>query len=316
MNKIKLSLFTVALSLTGTVQAAECDRSCLINTVDNYFKAMVAHDPTKIKVTPHAVFVENVEKKKLGEGLWKTISALPNDYRIYVPDPTSQQVGFFGLIEDAGKPALIALRLKLAEGKISEAEHLIANNLAPDNLKNLQKARPAFTTSVPEIKRNSRDKLIEIAYTYYDAVNKNDGNLTPFAQDCVRHENGAQTTGNSVEAQNILPGMSSEMAVLGTLGCGTQLSANTMGFIDAIDNRRVEIADVETGLVFGLSHFRHSMNQLNIKVKGMPGVESFTLPAMPAFDLPAAHIYKISEGKQHEIEAMGITAPYLSASGW
>ena len=34
------------------------------------------------------------------------------------------------------------------------------------------------------------------------------------------------------------------------------------------------------------------------------------------FDLPAAHVYKITNGQIHEIEAMGFTAPYMSPTGW
>ena len=35
-----------------------------------------------------------------------------------------------------------------------------------------------------------------------------------------------------------------------------------------------------------------------------------------AVDLPAAHVFKISEGKMHQIEAMGFRADYLSPTGW
>jgi hypothetical protein len=35
-----------------------------------------------------------------------------------------------------------------------------------------------------------------------------------------------------------------------------------------------------------------------------------------AFDLEAAHIFKISGGKIHEIEAMGFTLPLYSKNGW
>jgi hypothetical protein len=34
------------------------------------------------------------------------------------------------------------------------------------------------------------------------------------------------------------------------------------------------------------------------------------------FDLEAAHIYKIFDGKMHEIEAMGFTLPLYSKNGW
>ncbi len=35
------------------------------------------------------------------------------------------------------------------------------------------------------------------------------------------------------------------------------------------------------------------------------------------FDMPAAHIFKIgADHKVHEIEAVGITVPYKSPTGW
>jgi len=33
-------------------------------------------------------------------------------------------------------------------------------------------------------------------------------------------------------------------------------------------------------------------------------------------DLQAAHIFKISGGRIHEIEAMGYMLPYMSRTGW
>ena len=47
----------------------------------------------------------------------------------------------------------------------------------------------------------------------------------------------------------------------------------------------------------------------------MPGLETWEV-GFDAFDLPAAHIYKISGGQIHEVEAMGFRAPYNSPTGW
>ena len=52
-----------------------------------------------------------------------------------------------------------------------------------------------------------------------------------------------------------------------------------------------------------------------IKVYGVPGMESRSLK-FGAFDLPAAHIYKIYNGKIHEIEAVGYMTEYMSPTGW
>ncbi|MDR3722598.1 MAG: hypothetical protein P4L00_13450 [Candidatus Acidoferrales bacterium] len=37
---------------------------------------------------------------------------------------------------------------------------------------------------------------------------------------------------------------------------------------------------------------------------------------LKAFDLPAAHIFKIRSGKIHEVEAIGTMMPYNSKTGW
>ena len=102
--------------------------------------------------------------------------------------------------------------------------------------------------------------------------------------------------------------------------CRGQLSTNTFQYIDRIENRRVFAADPQTGLVMGLSHFRHPMDNLPYKVKTMDGTEVERTRKdinFAPFDLPAAHIFKIGpDGLMHEIEAMGFTAPYNSPTGW
>jgi hypothetical protein len=47
-----------------------------------------------------------------------------------------------------------------------------------------------------------------------------------------------------------------------------------MSYIKAIEPRRVDIADPETGLVFGLSQFRHPMKEKTLKIVGVPGVDT------------------------------------------
>lgn len=286
-----------------------CDRACLNALVDTYLAAVVAHDPSLVKLAPGAKLVENLTPTKPGEGLWKTASALPTTFRIYVPDPVSGQVGFMGVMQEAGKPVQLALRLKVQQGRITEMEHLIARNLGERSLGNLQTPRPGLLAPLPAAQRSTREQLLSIGASYYDALDDNDGNKAPFAEDCVRHENGMQTSTNSAPAT---PGA---MGTLGALGCAAQISTGTFTYIDTIDHRRVEIADVETGLVFGLSHFHHSMKQKFVAIKGVPGVEKMDLN-INAFDLPAAHIYKVSGGKIHEIEAMGFTTGHNSKTGW
>jgi hypothetical protein len=285
-----------------------CDRACLKGLVDSYLAALVAHDPSRIPIAPDVKFVENTVPLHPGDGLWKTASALPTTFKIYVPDPVAQQVGFIGVMQESDKTVELGLRLKVRKGRIVEAEHLVARQLRDTSLPNLQVPRPGLLAVVPPAERSSREELLKIGATYYDALVNSDGHAAPFADDCLRRENGMQTTGNPPPAT---PGR----GTMGAMGCAAQLDTRVMSYIKRIEPRRVEIADVETGLVFGLSQFRHPMDEKTLKIVGVPGVDSVDMSFKP-FDLPAAHIFKVSGGKIHEIEALGFTMPYNSKTGW
>jgi len=127
---------------------------------------------------------------------------------------------------------------------------------------------------------------------YYSALTSADSNNAPFADDCVRHESGGQSTGNP-------PPATPSLDTLESLGCAAQLKTHTMDYITRIEPVRVTIADPEMGLVFGLSHFRQPMKEKSKKIVGVPGVTVRPLPYKP-FDLRAAHIFKVYGGQIHE----------------
>jgi hypothetical protein len=313
MNRLARTLQTMLLfaALQGLAHAAKdssCNRACLEAQVDSYLAALVAHDPARVPLATDAKFVENTVPLRPGEGFWKTATAVPTTFKIYVPDPVAQQVGFIGMMQEGDKPVELGLRLKFRNGKIVEAEHLVARQLRDTSLPNLRTPRPGLLATVPPAQRSSREELLKIGASYYDALVNSDGSAAPFADDCLRRENGMQTTGNPPPAT---PGR----GTMGAMGCAAQLDTRVMSYIKRIEPRRVWIADVETGLVFGLSQFRHPMEEKSLKIVGVPGVESVDMPFKP-FDLPAAHIFKVRSGKIHEIEALGFTMPYNSKTGW
>jgi hypothetical protein len=309
------ALLIAAVALCPALGSAEnlinCKtRSCYDRLVDDYLAALVAHDPARIAFAPDARFVENIKATRIGDGLWKTATSVPATFRIYVPDPVAGQVGFMGVLQESGKPILLGLRLQVFEGHVIQAEHVIARDLSPESLANLQTARPIFARATPEGMRMPRYDIKGIAYSYYDALDFNDGDLAPMARDCERHENGRESSGSRapVTAKTPKPNYSA-------MDCTRQFSTGMMGYIDNIDNIRVLAVDPVTGLAFGLSHFHHSMKNHVFPIKGVAGVTQREVNNQP-FDLPAAHIFKISGGKIHQIEAMGFLAPYNSSSGW
>ncbi|MDE3109029.1 MAG: hypothetical protein KGL02_03710 [Acidobacteriota bacterium] len=289
---------------------AHCNDVCLTGAVNSYLAALVAHDPAQVPLSAHVEFVENTKNLKPGEGLWKTASAPPASFKIYVPDAVSEQVGFLGVMQSEGKPIMLGLRLKIRAGEIVAAEHLIASNLREASLKNLQETPKPFLTDVPASQRNSRADMIRIASMYYPALSHADANNAPFASDCVRHENGLQTVANPKPAK-----VTSAMSLLGSYSCEAQIKSGTFNYITRIEPVRVMIADPTTGLVFGLSQFRQPMKTNVYKLNGVPGYPTTTINVKP-FDLPAAHVFKVYGGKIHQIEAMGFTMPYDSKTGW
>jgi hypothetical protein len=293
-----------------------CDRECLNALADSYLAALAAHDPHKVPLAPDVKIIENAQRIKPGEGLWKSTTAGPTEFKIVVPDPYSQEVGGMAMMQSDGKPAQVGFRLKLVNGKIAEAEHMVAVPREA-SLANLQKLRVGIPMEVPYEYRDSRGRLVHIAKSYYDALDNNNGNLAPFAPDCERRENGMRTapsggvaTGPAIPGAPVRP-----PSLLGMQDCTSQINSGTFQYITVIDDRRVEVADEQTGLALGFSHFHHAMTQKEFKIVNDPGREVMKMDFKP-FDLPAMHIFKIWGGQIHEIEAMGFTAPYNSPTGW
>src|SRR5215470_7895862 len=288
-----LTMLVAAFALTTAsrtgAQGAACDRACLLNTADAYLAALVAHDPSKAPMAHNAKFTEQSKALKVGEeGLWKSALAGPTTFKIPVPDPVSGQIGVILMMKaaaaafpagpargnapapDPNAPADIqlALRLKVVDRKITEAEHVIARISAPSQLNALKAPRPAFMRDVPKADRNARAILFVIANAYYDALVLGDGELAPFADDCGRRENGMHTAGagRPADAPPPPPGFGGVPT-----DCAGQLTSRAMSYIDSIDLRRVTIADEEHGLAFGLTMFRQAMERKTITILNKDG---------------------------------------------
>jgi hypothetical protein len=319
---------------SARAQGAACDKACLTSAADAYLAALVAHDASKASMAPNAKFTEQTNVLKVGaEGLWKSAISVSPTFKIAVPDPVSHQIGVLVMMKADGKafpappprgggpapdpkaPADIqlALRLKVVDKKITEAEHLIARISAASQLNALKTPRPAFFKPVPDAQRNKRNILLLIGNAYYDALTQNNGELAPFADDCGRRENGMHTAGVGRPSDAAPP-----PAGFGDTpnDCAGQLTSRAMSYITSIDLRRVTIADEERGLVFGLTMFRHPMEQKTLTILNKDGSTSERPMNFNPFDLEAAHIFKIYGDKIHEIEAMGFTLPLYSKNGW
>src|SRR5499426_3642260 len=261
---VAIAISAVLLTASAaSAQGAACDKACLLSTADAYLAALVAHNASKAPMAPNAKFTEQTKVLKVGdEGLWKSAISVSTTYKIPEPDPMSQQIGMLVMMKAAssafpagpprgGGPApdpnapadiQLALRLKVVDRKVTEAEHIIARIVAPSQLNALKTPRAAFSQTVPPAQRNKRNILLLIGNAYYDALTQNNGELAPFAADCGRRENGMHTAG--VGRPSDAPPPPSGTGDLPN-DCAGQLTSRAMSYIDSIDLRRVTIADEE-----------------------------------------------------------------------
>ena len=110
------------------------------------------------------------------------------EYKFYVCDPQSSQVGFVGVVKEHDKPVILALRLKVVSKKITEAESIVVHTVNEKNLVNLQTAPPALSEKLPAADRISRQELIRISNLYFDAIEKSDGIIVRWDEECYRVE--------------------------------------------------------------------------------------------------------------------------------
>jgi hypothetical protein len=361
INMMTVAVTAILLSMVAACQGPEsssnestnpdpgsqssCDRACLENYVDEYMDAMLANDPKDTLFAKGCRFTENGVRLPLGnEGLWASMVD-KGSYKFYVPDVETQQIGFFGTAReepqepgDEPRPVAIALRLKIDDGLISEAEQLVirpeSNLLNPDRgssspsaAENIEKMgrelgnpHPIFTAVIPEDKRPSREEMIRVANYYFSGMQKNDGKgvdgtgTYPFTDDCDRYENGGRSTNVPLAPGQEMPDPKTETVYSSHWGCKEQFESGLIHFVTRIRDRRFVAVDRERGIVFSFCFFDHSAGESR-HFTTPDGREVVEGPAEP-WTWQIAELFKIEEGKIRRIEAILQRCPYGMNSGW
>ena len=186
----------IALLTTPAAATSACDRDCLQSFVAHYVGAMVRHDPSKLPVAPGVVATQNGQPFMLGQGIWQSVTGVLSQPQ-FVSDVAAGQVGYLGVLNDAGQPALFGLRLKIAGGKITEIESLLTHDgeggpaFEPQGF--IYREAP-YIRDVPLAARSSPADLLRIANQYWDiATSTHNGGAVPYSADCWHFENGMNT---------------------------------------------------------------------------------------------------------------------------
>jgi hypothetical protein len=288
---------------------AACDRDCLHGVMDQYLAALVAHQPERINVTPDVKFTENTNRMKLGDGLWQTIGSL-GTFKLYVEDPQTQQVAFYGTVKENGVTALLGVRLKQRSGRLSEVESFVVRQATGvhGSFDNLTLVPPEWEEKVAEGERSTREQLRYDANQYFNGIEQGNGKIVPFAEECLRVENGAQTAPTIATATR--PSMSA----------GAQFDTHMFDYIHEITNRRFLLADPERGLVYAVVMFQHPGNikpQLNAvsATAAATAPRPFSLSSYPN-TTQIIETFQVRHGKIRRIFAFVSLLPYRQNPGW
>jgi hypothetical protein len=283
-------------------------RAALYAHADSYLAALAARDPSRLAWADHVRFTENNVQLMVGDGLWNTVSAVRGSYDLKIADPATGQVAWFGIVEEHGHPAIMALRLCVIMGKIAEVETIVCRAMEfgpfPD-IDNYVAPRPLMLADVPPAQRRPRERMISIADGYFDTLQLNDGTLfTEFTDDCDRIENGLQTTNN--------PTM--EDYPIAAMGCADQFRQGQFIYDDRLRDRRYPIVDEEKGIVLAGGFIDHCAKSVDVTwTDGVTKTKSvFYFPHSFAL----MEMFKITDGKIAGVEAVFVTVPYNMPSAW
>ncbi len=279
---------------------------CLNAYLDQVIAAMVAHDASPLPLARDVKYTENGQLLKIGDGFWSTASGAPT-YKIYAADPQAGQVMFMGVLPENGAPVILSIRLKVELHRISEIEALIARKEGGSIARpeNLVSPNPIFAETVPPAQRRSRQNMIAIANSYFNAIEKGHASYAPFDANCNRIESGIQTTNNQQAATN-------PDSVLG-LGCADQIKTRNFQPDTLIRDRRFAVIDEERGLVFVLGFFDHDAQLRSYTLANGHTVKQ---PRTGPWTWEIAEMFKIQDGKIMRVEAIVNTGIYGMKSGW
>ena len=254
----------VALGSVGHVSGqADCDRACLRTMLDQYLAAVVKHDPSAAPLRVGFRQTENAINVPVGAGVWKTATGLGKMQRRYV-DAVSGQAGYYGLIEEGDGVAVTTVRVRVQNRKLTEAEWYLARandpglngprqpGRPPANLHNPDYliANPPPERVVPRAQRLSRDELVAVTNSYFDAITSHDGSVALTHPGCGRAENGSPAP-----AGRFFPrpaGAAAPAANTPSNDCVSGLANFNLSMVVA---RRIPLVDEEAQMVLGLAVF-------------------------------------------------------------
>jgi hypothetical protein len=291
----------------------------LSGMLGEYYAALAAGDPGRLPLAADVKFTENGQRIAVGTGLWATATGAADSPAVSVAEESYGPGGYVGQVAgwgmvteggDGGDDVLLGVRLKTTGQVISEIETLAVRRLLFGREtfpRSLYEPSQRMAAVIEPADRPAREDLVKAANGYFDGVARDDADLMPVADDCVRVELGLQTVLNPDRAgfpDTFVSGAGPEG--LG-LGVRAQIRTHAFRYIEEIRDRRFVVADTERGLVLVCCFFDHPG-----QVRGA----GFHSPYKTPNSMMIWELFKVAGGLIRHIEAIIAAFPYGMRAGW
>jgi hypothetical protein len=283
--------------------------------LDDVLAAFVSRQPAALS---GARYTENGVELPIGEGLWATADRI-GPYRHDFFDVAEGQAAAFVTVTEGETRSIMAVRVREAGGAVREIETVIARpplfggvSAFGDGPAQLDEGGGPdagwFGDAGPRL---PREDLRRVADQYFVGLERNDGRGDyPFADDCVRVENGFRTT-------QVPPspgaGKTPYFEAFRALSAKEQFETGYFAFVDRIRERRYPVIDPARGVVFAFAFFDHSGTVRDYRLADGTRVHS---QVERPFSWMIAEAFRIERGLITRIEALMTECPYGMGSGW
>ncbi|KAI1384778.1 uncharacterized protein F4822DRAFT_433318 [Hypoxylon trugodes] len=287
-----------------TTYPIPCDRVCLENVIGDILMAIRVHDHTRIPLAKGIKYSENGQFLALGDGLWETLEAISwtDSYGAILADEVSGTAGYWGISREHTISGQLSLRVKVADGQITEIE---ANVVRAEFVDSRGGTETLMRPPLPvEWEGNSTgdldvtfqewvgeaEILPDLVNAYFDGLERHSSEGVSFAEGCTRRDNFVQ--GNSTCA--------AQLKGEGEYPNGLPNSTTT------VRERRILVADTKRAVVLAIALIDEPANG--------PGPLSETSCIPGTYMVP--QLLKINNGSISRIESAIKWLPFGYTTVW
>lgn len=307
MKKTFLAVTVAALATLGhtavQAQAPACDAQCLTVIAQQYMHDVTEQDSSKLPWADRVRYTENNVAMMIGDGFWGAGPSTVGE-GLYLPDPQSGNVVWWGITGEHGQAAYHGLRLKIENREITEVESYLGREGTPDLFAAVADYTldKSFSSNVRESARSPRERMVALVDGWYNSRQLNDGKVfTSIADDCERSVNGLDTTSGEYWAAQLAE------------GCRQQLELGLHKPVDRIRARRYPVVNEETGVVVALSLEDHAVR--SVDYTSTDG-KSLKVEVEYPNTRGRLELFKIENGSITRIDGVSVFLPYYIHSLW